>query len=111
MGECMTFEEAVHAFDSVTYDQADYPDQVGTVRYCGLPVVMRSSRLECLECRRAIAIVARQWIVAAWGSKGIKIHGWPTPDSALGDDLAGVVPSLRTATREEDQAPSSQEKE
>jgi hypothetical protein len=67
----------LRVFDSVAYDQPEYPDQPGTVLCCGLPVVMRGgSRVECGRCKRTVGRVADQWMVTEWGARGIKIHGW-----------------------------------
>jgi hypothetical protein len=45
----------LRVFDSVAYDQPEYPDQPGTVLCCGLPVVMRGgSRVECGRCKRTV---------------------------------------------------------
>lgn len=74
----MSCVEALGEFDSLAYDQIDYPQQPGTVRCCGLPVVMDSSsgvkRISCLKCGRRVETVARQWIIAEWGTKGSSLN-------------------------------------
>lgn len=52
----MTLTEALHEFTEALFDMPDYPDQPGTVRCCGVPVVMQNGiRLECLVCRLTTA--------------------------------------------------------
>lgn len=70
-----SFEEIVRVFDSVEdATKFGYPDQVGEVRCCGLPVIMMNhSSLVCSVCERTVATLGRQWVVTKWGKKGIKL--------------------------------------
>jgi hypothetical protein len=71
----MTLGKILRAFDSVEYDQPNYPDQPGTVKCCGLGVVMcGGGRIECSRCNRAVSRIGRQWMVTAWGARGIKVY-------------------------------------
>ncbi len=75
----MTLEEAIQVFDYVLpLDSA-----IGVPYCCGIPVTQNSQngnqQIYCGACGRAIEPVARQWVVAAWGSKGIKL---PMPERA-----------------------------
>lgn len=85
----MTLPEVLWFFDSVEFDQPYYPDQPGTVKCCGLPVVMRGggARVECSRCHRAVSIVGRQWVLTEDGKRGIPIRfevkagpAWRTPN-------------------------------
>jgi hypothetical protein len=78
----MTLAKAFTVFDSIAMDAPDRPDAIGTVRCCGLPVVMTSDsegrpRIYCLKCRRTIGELARQWLILNWGTRGIKL---PEPE-------------------------------
>ena len=71
-----TLVEAFEVFDVVraAYDPAW---AAGIPYCCGLPVTMDShdgrTRIYCLRCGRTIQKLAGQWVVAEWGSRGIKM--------------------------------------
>lgn len=70
MGQAMTLRQALYVFDQVLFDLPDYPDQPGTVRCCGVAVVMRNGqKVECLKCGRAVSMIGNQWMVMTWGAK------------------------------------------
>lgn len=68
----MTLLEALHEFDTAPEALPDYPEQPGTTRCCGIPVVMRNGiEITCTVCGRTVQKIAEQWIISNWGTSGI----------------------------------------
>jgi hypothetical protein len=78
----VTLSEAMQIADRVTPPDPDWPpvdgERVGIPFDCNVPMILNSTdgvaRLRCCVCGLTLSLIARQWIVTEWGSRGIRLQ-------------------------------------
>jgi hypothetical protein len=81
--------EAVQIFESPLPNEALDGERLGIPFDCNVPMILNSTdgvaRLRCCVCGLTLSLIAKQWIITEWGSRGIRL-----PNAVIGLEVPDV---------------------